>query len=183
MEFVGSDGTGRGHNRSRDLHVLWRYDRDRQEWEEVTRILSHGSEWFDYLAPIVGLQTVWGEIDDVGEARAATSRLCALIDGAFAQLTDAGRAIAASVLVDELRALYAQYASDRAAELGGLAELAGADPSAAPEPEVGRKPTGVAQSSAPAVQQLEETQRSFREACVTPGAALFGVQSGGPRSF
>ena len=45
-----------------------------------------------------------GEVDDVGEARAATSRLCGLIDGELAKLPADGRAIAASVLLDELRA-------------------------------------------------------------------------------
>ncbi len=66
-----------------------------------------------------------------------------MIDGDLAQLAADGRAIAASVLVDELRARYAQYASDSC----GVAELAVGDPPAAPELAVERKPPGVAEES------------------------------------
>ncbi len=44
------------------------------------------------------------EVDHIAEARAVTSRLCALIDRALEKLPDDGRAIAASVLLHELRA-------------------------------------------------------------------------------
>ena len=45
-----------------------------------------------------------GEDHHVADARAVTNRLCALIDGELAKLPADGRAIAASVLLDELRA-------------------------------------------------------------------------------
>ena len=46
IEFAGTDGLAangkpaRGHNRARDIRILWRFDRERGEWDEVTRITS-----------------------------------------------------------------------------------------------------------------------------------------------
>src|SRR5277367_1081440 len=80
LEYAGSDHSGHGHNRSRDIHVLWRYVRDRQKWEEIARVTADGADWFHHLAPIVEREMVRPEVDHVAEARAASGRVEALMD-------------------------------------------------------------------------------------------------------
>ncbi len=109
IEFAGRDGGGRGHNRSRDIHVLWRFVAG--EWEEIARILSQGSEWFDHLAPIVRRELVRPAVDHVAEARAASGRLAALIDGELSQLTEEGRERALAFLYDQVAARFADGVS------------------------------------------------------------------------
>ena len=53
LEYAGRDHTGRGHNRSNDIHVLWQWNAAESEWRELARVLSRGPEWFHHLAPIV----------------------------------------------------------------------------------------------------------------------------------
>jgi hypothetical protein len=66
IEFAGSDRSGRGHNRSLDIHVLWRFDG--RAFREVARVKSQGREWvFDFL-PIV-------EREISGYRRVTASRL------------------------------------------------------------------------------------------------------------
>jgi hypothetical protein len=113
IEFAGNDGSGRGHNRSRDIHVLWRFIGG--AWEEIARTLSQGSEWFDHLAPIVRRELVRPAVDHVAEARAAAGRLAALIDGELSQLAEEGRERALAFLYDQVAARFAENVSDAAA--------------------------------------------------------------------
>jgi hypothetical protein len=52
LEFAGSDRKGRGHNRSSQIHILWRYEPEGGGWVEIVRTLSVGAEWIMHLAPI-----------------------------------------------------------------------------------------------------------------------------------
>jgi hypothetical protein len=123
IEFAGNDGSGRGHNRSRDIHILWRYAGG--EWEEIARSLSQGSEWFDHLAPIVRRELVRPTgVDHVGEARAAAGRLAALIDGELSQLAEEGRERALAFLYDQVAARFAESVTAAAVVLGPGASLA-----------------------------------------------------------
>jgi hypothetical protein len=108
IEYAGSDGSGLGHNRSRDVHVLWRYVRARQDFEEVARVASHGAEWVYDLRPIVERELVRPAIDDNARGRAAASRLAALIDGALDELEDAGRESALAALYNQVAARFAE---------------------------------------------------------------------------
>ena len=93
IEFAGTDGLAangkpaRGHNRARDIRILWRFDRERGAWDEVARITSEGSHWSADLAPIVerelALPDMYAPRDDVEDAREEVGRLAALIDGAL----------------------------------------------------------------------------------------------------
>ncbi len=126
IEFAGTDGLAangkpaHGHNRARDIRILWRFDRERGEWDEVARIASAGSHWYADLAPIVERELVAPDVDDVGEARSAAGRLAALIDGALNELTDEGREHALGFLFDEVAARLAQTTRDLAAGYGPL---------------------------------------------------------------
>jgi hypothetical protein len=126
IEFAGTDGLAangkpaRGHNRARDIRILWRFDRARAEWDEVARIMSDGSHWYADLAPIVERELVPAAVDCVGEARAAAGRLAALIDGALDQLTEEGREHALAFLYDEVAARFAGTMRDLAAGYGPL---------------------------------------------------------------
>jgi hypothetical protein len=50
LECAGAEKGGRGHNRSPDLYILWRLDRD--TWREVARAASVGRDWTLDLGPI-----------------------------------------------------------------------------------------------------------------------------------
>lgn len=130
IEFAGTDGLAangkpaRGHNRARDLRILWRFDRARGEWDEVTRITSEGSHWYADLAPIVerelGLPDMYAPRDDVEDAREEVGRLAALIDGALDELTEGGREHALAFLFDAVAARFAGTMRDLAAGYGPL---------------------------------------------------------------
>jgi hypothetical protein len=126
IEFAGTDGIAangkpaRGHNRARDIRILWRFDRARQAWDEVVRITSDGSHWYADLAPIVERELVPAAVDNVAEARAAIGRLVALIDGELDALAEEGREHALAFLYDEVAARFAGTMRDRAAGYGPL---------------------------------------------------------------
>jgi hypothetical protein len=107
----------RGHNRSQDVHVLWRYDRPARQFCEIIRILSEGPEWYESIAPIVARWIVRPPIDHVAEARTATGRLAALMDGVLAELTDEGREIALSFFYDQVVARMAEGISEQSQAL------------------------------------------------------------------
>jgi hypothetical protein len=137
IEFAGTDGLAangkpaRGHNRARDIRILWRFDRERSEWDEVARIKSEGSHWYADLAPIVERElvpSVVGHVDCVNDARAVAGRLAALIDGALDELTEEGREHALAFLYDEVAARFAGTMRDLAAGYGPLFAPAEAAP-------------------------------------------------------
>jgi hypothetical protein len=131
VEYAGSTGLsadGRrasGHNRSRDLYILWRFDPERREWDELARTASDGPEWYEYFQPIVAREIAEREIippgvDQVAEARAVAGRLVALIEGALDELADEGRDRALSFLYDQIAARFAASLSESAAALRPL---------------------------------------------------------------
>lgn len=126
IEFAGTDGLAangkpaRGHNRARDIRILWRFDRERRAWDEIARIASEGSHWYADLAPIVERELVPADVDHVEDARAIAGRLAALIDGALAELTEEGRGHALAFLYDEVAARFAGTMRDLAAGYGPL---------------------------------------------------------------
>jgi hypothetical protein len=123
LEFAGVTGLqangqpSRGHNRSQDIHVLWRYDRASRQFCEIRRVLSEGPEWYAEIAPIVARCIIRPQIDHVAEARAVTGRLAALMDGELAQLSDEGRELALSFFYDQLVARIAEGISEQSQAL------------------------------------------------------------------
>jgi hypothetical protein len=52
LEYAGNDHTGRGHRRSNDIYLLWRFDRARRCWVELIRATCQGADWIEQLKPI-----------------------------------------------------------------------------------------------------------------------------------
>jgi hypothetical protein len=52
LECAGIAKTGRGHNRSEYLYIVWRFDAHSDEWRELGRAQSAACEWAADLAPI-----------------------------------------------------------------------------------------------------------------------------------
>lgn len=127
VEYAGPTGfdargrRARGHNRSRDLYILWRFDAARREWQEIARAIADGPEWFEYFRPIVEREIIPPDIDHVAEARAAIGTLAALIDGTLNQLANEGRSRALSFLYDEVAARFAESIEENAHALRPIA--------------------------------------------------------------
>jgi hypothetical protein len=117
IEFAGNDGAGHGWNRAPDVHILWRYDRGRREFEEIARVRSHGAEWFHHLAPIVDREIRRPDPDHVEEARAASLRLVAALDLELDELADEGQRRALAMLYDQVAARLAQSIASEARPL------------------------------------------------------------------
>jgi hypothetical protein len=108
LEYAGNDRTGRGHNRSNDIHVLWRFNAQRGEFDEIARAVSQGPEWFYHLAPIalreIEKNAAPTPIDFVQVAAAVTSRVLAILDTELDSLEDEGRDRVMSFLYDQFTA-------------------------------------------------------------------------------
>ncbi len=110
LEYAGSDGSGRGHRRSRDVHILWRYDPGSHEWLELARALSTGAEWVGYLAPIVRDALRRPPAEEAEEARRATERVMAVLDDELDALAGEHRSHALAFLYDHFAARLASAA-------------------------------------------------------------------------
>lgn len=103
IEYAGNDRTGRGHNRSNDVHVLWKFQA--AEWIELARVTSQGPEWVVHLMPFV-LDHVRGSAV-AGEAEIAgrvTRRIMDILDRELTALSRDGRDRAMSFLYDAVTA-------------------------------------------------------------------------------
>ena len=88
LEFAGSERTGRGHSRSPDIHLLWRYDALRREFDEIARVRSDGAEWLHHLEPIVRRHIRRPPVSPTSEARDAARRVVAALEGELDLLED-----------------------------------------------------------------------------------------------
>jgi hypothetical protein len=80
LEFAGSDATGRGHRRSNDIYILWRYERKRNAFVEVVRCVSQGLEWIDYIRPVAITEMGLIEVRDAFIAQKVVGRVLAMLD-------------------------------------------------------------------------------------------------------
>ena len=115
LEYAGNDRKGWGHNRSRDIRVLWRWNEARREWDELARILTQGTEWFHHLAPLVrrelAEQNAGRPPVSPGEVgRTVTARVLAFLDAEMSPLDDAERSHVMSSLHDQFTARLVQEA-------------------------------------------------------------------------
>jgi hypothetical protein len=91
-EHAGSAIAGRGHRRSTQLHILWRWDRERREWRELMRVQAIGSEWVEAMKHAALRELRDPNLSGVDQARAAAVRIFVLIDDEISLLErDAGR--------------------------------------------------------------------------------------------
>ena len=102
IEYAGSDRTGRGHNRSPDVHVLWQFVDG--VWNELARVRSHGPEWMVHLRPIVELVLVSLPVNHIEIAGQVSARVLRFLDKELEHLADEGRERAMSFLFDQFAA-------------------------------------------------------------------------------
>lgn len=75
LECAGPvSGSGRGHNRAPFLWLLWRYDRQSGEWQELCRATAHDWTWSVDLFPIAERALTQGQ------AEPAAPDLCAIAE-------------------------------------------------------------------------------------------------------
>lgn len=96
LEGAGSDGSGKKN--SPYLYVLWRYDRAKQDWQEIARAWSESWHWALDLGPIA--ERALKPCQPVPDVRAVAERLTKLIDTEMEPLEPRMRAQLASVLHD-----------------------------------------------------------------------------------
>jgi hypothetical protein len=105
LEYAGNDRTGRGHRRSNDIHVLWKFESETSEWIELARVTSQGPEWFEHLGPIMRDHLRGGPNANEAEvAGKATRRILELMDRELESLARDGRERAMSFLYDAFTA-------------------------------------------------------------------------------
>jgi hypothetical protein len=103
IEYAGNDRSGRGHIRSRDIHVLWKFQN--HEWIELSRATSHGPEWWYHLKPAVLRELSMPEVNYVELAGKASERVLELLDRELDQLPPGeGRERALSFIYDQFSA-------------------------------------------------------------------------------
>jgi hypothetical protein len=102
LEFAGSDHTGRGHHRSNQIYILWRFRRG--EWVEVVRTLSKGAEWIHTIRA-VALREIGGPPPpDPALAAGVVERFLGQIDRELGELAAADRGIALSLFFEQMAA-------------------------------------------------------------------------------
>jgi hypothetical protein len=104
LEFAGSDYSGRGHNRSNQIHVLWRFDMEQRVWIEITRTLSQDSNWIMNLIPIA-LREVGGPppVDPALASDVSADLLCSL-DAQLGNLSAIDRELVLNLVFEQLAA-------------------------------------------------------------------------------
>lgn len=125
LEFAGSERTGRGHSRSPDIHLLWRYDSTRREFDEIARVRSDGAEWLHHLEPIVRRHIRRPAASPVSDAREASRRVIAALEGELDLLEDEAHERALALLYNQVAARFAASVADKAssyvrAKISGL---------------------------------------------------------------
>ena len=102
LEYAGSDGSGRGHNRSPHVYVLWRWDGGR--WAEVVRMASHGADWVATMAHVAAREVGGPPRPDPATAALFARRFLASLDADLGELPPDVQTVA-------LRFLYEQVAA------------------------------------------------------------------------
>jgi hypothetical protein len=105
LEFAGSDRTGRGHNRSNQIYILWRFEPDQWQWVEIARVFTQGAEWVPMLLPLA-LRELGGVMPAPDPAAALDSmkRFLAQLDDELRQVGSQERAIAIGFMYEQLGA-------------------------------------------------------------------------------
>jgi hypothetical protein len=104
IEFAGSDRTGRGHTRSQDIHILWRFDPVGRAWSEVIRTLSQGSEWIADIAAAVRRELRAEPAGGVENARRTAQKVIEVLDTELDALDTDARTRALAFLYDQFAA-------------------------------------------------------------------------------
>jgi hypothetical protein len=104
LEYAGNDGTGRGHVRSNDIYVLWRYERKRNAFTEIVRSVSQGKDWLDAIRYVAMREIGRVEIRDPLLAENACGRVLAVLDAELEILTREDRGLVMSFVYEQFTA-------------------------------------------------------------------------------
>ncbi len=104
LEFAGSDYSGHGHNRSRQIYVLWRLDLEHSVWVEVSRTLSQAAEWIPQLLPIALRELGGIPAPDPDIAFRFAARFLRLLDDDLKSLGAGDRWLAMNYLYEQFAA-------------------------------------------------------------------------------
>jgi hypothetical protein len=80
LEYAGNDRSGRGHNRSNSIYILWRYDRDRNAFVEVMRCVSKNAGWIDQVRAVAIIELKVGFERDPEMASKVSARIIIVLD-------------------------------------------------------------------------------------------------------
>jgi hypothetical protein len=111
LEYAGNDHTGRGHRRSNDIYLLWRYERDRKCWVELVRTTSQGAEWIEHLKPIAILELRRDSLPDAFSAAGVSAAVLAALDRQLELLDPLERHLAMAFVYQEFTARALAYAA------------------------------------------------------------------------
>ena len=113
LEYAGNDRTGRGHNRSNDVYLLWRYDRALGSWVELVRSVSRGAEWVERIKAValleLGLPVLADNPADPASAAGITDRVLSLLDRELEMLGPHERHLVMDYCYQEFSARAAAY--------------------------------------------------------------------------
>ncbi len=102
LELAGNDRTGWGHNRSSQIHILWRLEDD--GWLEVARTISKGADWVEQLRPLAMREVGGPPAADQKLAFQTANVLVSRLDEDFRNLSNADRQIALSLVYEQIAA-------------------------------------------------------------------------------
>lgn len=102
LEFAGSDRTGKGHNRSNHVYVLWRYAPD-HGWVELARTFSQSNDWIFNMRSIA-LRELGPPLPDPEHAKKAISAFLVALDSRLKELSEPDRLIALNLLHENVLA-------------------------------------------------------------------------------
>jgi hypothetical protein len=104
LENAGSDATGRGHNRSKQVYILWRYEPERSVWVEVVRTLTEGLEWVSSLVPVALREIGGAPAPDPDLARNVSRFFLSQLDKELGELPAGDRHLTLSLLYEQVAA-------------------------------------------------------------------------------
>jgi|SRR5215831_12299996 len=102
VEFAGRIRPDDGRRPFPDLHVLWRYNAQRNDWEERIRFIDSGPQWLYDLREILRDEMRRPPIDHAGLAHEAITRVLRVMEGELGELEDEGRLAALAGLYDHV---------------------------------------------------------------------------------
>lgn len=110
LEYAGNDCSGRGHNRSNDIYILWRYCRAAGKWNEIARCVSQGAEWMHHMKAIaiaeLGRE---GVAADPRQAATVSGRVLGMLDAELERMDTLERHLVMSFVLQEFSARAVAY--------------------------------------------------------------------------
>jgi hypothetical protein len=109
LEFAGSDYSGHGHNRSNQIHVLWRFDTDGLVWEEIARTLSQDAGWIMNLIPIALRELGGPAAVDAALAADVSAGVLSRLDAELGALAQSDRDLVLNLVFEQVTARMVTY--------------------------------------------------------------------------